>query len=87
MAELKGTIKTIGEVQHITDMFKKVELIINTGGEYPKEVCIEYANKNADKLEPFGEGQEVLVTYDPESREHKGRWYTSLRGWKIVGNL
>lgn len=85
--ELKATIKTIGNVQQVTDKFIKVELILNTGGEYPKDVCVEFANKNVDKLDAFAEGEAVTVTFDPESREHGGRWYTSLRGWKIEASI
>ena len=29
-------------------------------------------------------GQTVTVSYDIESREVNGRWFTSIRAWKIV---
>ncbi|MDY5405539.1 MAG: DUF3127 domain-containing protein, partial [Sodaliphilus sp.] len=28
------------------------------------------------------EGQMVKLSFDIESREYNGRWYTSIRGWK-----
>ena len=27
-------------------------------------------------------GQEITLSFDIESREYNGRWYTNIRGWK-----
>jgi hypothetical protein len=31
-------------------------------------------------------GQTVKVSFNPESREYNGKWYTDLRAWKIETN-
>jgi hypothetical protein len=28
-------------------------------------------------------GEDVKISFDPESREYNGRWYTDLRAWKV----
>lgn len=63
--------------------WKKQEFIIQTDGQYPKNVCISlWGDKiNNNIYEP---GTAVTVSFDPESREYNGRWFTELRSWKVT---
>ncbi|WP_018622049.1 DUF3127 domain-containing protein [Spirosoma luteum] len=61
----------------------KREFVINTGGQYPKEVCIEAFNDKGDLVDGFVEGEEISVSYDLESREYNGRYYTAVKAYKI----
>jgi len=36
-----------------------------------------------DKIVPLQIGQEVSVSFDVESKEYNGRWFTNLRAWKV----
>jgi len=49
---IKGTIKTIGEVNVVSDKFKKVEFSIETetSNQYPKVVAFQVTN---DKIDNF----------------------------------
>jgi hypothetical protein len=37
----------------------------------------------ADTLLEVSTGDELKVSFDVESREYNGRWYTDLKAWKI----
>lgn len=50
-------------------------------GEYSKSVCFTVKGDSLDHIPD--EGDEVKVSFTPESREYNGRWYTSLTAWKI----
>ncbi len=61
---------------------KKQLFVVETQDQYPKKVCFEVIN---DRIN-FGnlpEGTMVKVFFDPESREWQGKWFTSLRAWKL----
>lgn len=57
--------------------------IIETQEQYPKKVCIEMFGEDRIKANPIAQDQMVTVSFDLESREYNGRWYTSARAWKV----
>lgn len=84
--EIEGTI--IKKLDVVTGKsargdWKKQEFIIESGEKYPKQVCIEAWADDVDKLEKFNPNDKVKLSINAESREYNGRWYTSLRFWKI----
>lgn len=62
--------------------WKKQEIIVETDGQYPKKVCFPLWG---DRINPniLVVGNTLNVSFDVESREFNGRWYTDLRVWKI----
>jgi hypothetical protein len=67
--------------------WKSQEYVIETHDQYPKKICFEVFG--ADKVSQFAlhEGEEVNVYFDIESREWNGRWFTSLRAWKVERSI
>lgn len=63
--------------------WKKQEFILETGDNYPKKVCIAVWGDKID-LNSFKSGDAVDVSFDVESREFNGRWYTDVKAWKVV---
>lgn len=61
--------------------FQKREFVIETAGQYPKKVCLQLFGDKVNECPNVGE--EVKVTFDPESREWNGRWFTQLNAWKV----
>jgi len=64
--------------------WKKQEFILETGDTYPKKVCIAVWGDKID-MGSYKPGDEVEVSFDVESREYNGRWYTDVKAWKITG--
>jgi len=63
--------------------WKKQEFILETGDTYPKKVCIAVWGDKID-IASFKSGDMVDVSFDVESREFNGRWYTDVKAWKVV---
>ncbi len=63
--------------------WKKQEFILETGDTYPKKVCIAVWGDKVD-ISSFKPGEMVDVSFDVESREFNGRWYTDVKAWKVV---
>mgnify|MGYP001428720189 CR=1 FL=1 len=62
--------------------WKKQEFILETGDTYPKKVCIAVWGDKVD-MSSFQPGDMVDVSFDVESREFNGRWYTDVKAWKV----
>lgn len=85
MSEINGKVIAVlpiatGEGKNGT--WKSQDYVLETGGQYPKKVCF---NLFGDSIEKFNVGidDEIKVSYDIESREYNGRWYTTIRAWKV----
>lgn len=65
--------------------WQKQDFILETGGQYPRKVCICLFGDNVEKF-PLQVGQSVTASVDIESREFNARWYTDVRAWNVVYN-
>lgn len=57
--------------------------VLETLDQYPRKVHFEVFGEDRIKQNPCDVDQLVTVSFDIESREFNGRWYTSIRAWKI----
>lgn len=83
--DISGKIyKILPEVtgQGKSGMWRKQDFVIEFGDQYPKKLALstwgDKVNMNA-----FKEGDNVKASFDPESREYQGKWYTDCRVWKL----
>lgn len=75
LPEVSGTSKA-------GNAWKKREYVLETHDSYPKKVFFNLFGERADQY-PLNVGEEVTVSFDLESREFNGRWYTDVRAWKV----
>lgn len=61
--------------------WRKQEYVLETQETYPKKVHFDFFGDRIDQY-PLNVGDTVKLSFDIESREYQGRWYTSIRGWK-----
>jgi Domain of unknown function (DUF3127) len=61
----------------------KQEFILETQDQYPRKVCFNFWNEKAGILKTLQEGDLVKVSFNAESRDYNGRWYTDLKAWKL----
>jgi len=64
--------------------WRKQEIVIETQSQYPKKACISLWGDKIDQLK-YNVGDMVTLSFDIESREYNGRWFTEARAWKISG--
>lgn len=57
--------------------------ILETQEQYPRKICFEIFGEQRIKDNPCEIDELVTVSFDLESREFNGRWYTSVRAWKV----
>lgn len=61
--------------------WKKREYVLETQETYPKKIFFDFFGDRADQF-PLSVGDEITLSFDIDSREYNGRWFTSIRGWK-----
>ena len=61
--------------------WRKQEYVLETNDTYPKKVHFVFFGDRVDQY-PLEVGDMITLSYDIESREFNGRWYTDIRGWK-----
>jgi hypothetical protein len=58
--------------------------VLETQEQYPKKVHFELFGDDRIKANQCKIDDVVTVSFDIESREFNGRWYTSVRAWRVV---
>jgi hypothetical protein len=62
--------------------------VIETEGEYSKSVAFDlFGGEKVDNFVKYNKvGQRVDVSFDVESREYKGKYYSNINAWKVFTN-
>ncbi|MCM1108773.1 MAG: DUF3127 domain-containing protein [Clostridium sp.] len=63
--------------------WKAQEYVLETQEQYPRKMCFDVFG--ADKIAQFAIqiGMQVTVSFDIDAREYNGRWYNSIRAWRV----
>lgn len=78
------TIDKIGSIEHITDSFRKRNLIIKTDSDkYPQTIVFEFVQDKVDLLDGFSVGDKVNVNFNLRGREWNEKVFNSLQAWSI----
>lgn len=62
--------------------WKKQDIVVETDGQYPKKVCISIWGDKASEA-TLQVGNILNISFDVESREYNGRWYTDVKAWRV----
>ena len=85
--ELSGKVIAVleprGGVSKTGNAWKVQEYVIETHDQYPRKMCFDVFGE--DKINQFNIqiGEEVTVHFDIDAREWQGRWFNSIRAWKV----
>ncbi len=75
----KGVSKTTGKEWQT----QSIVICQNPNDEYPKNIAIEFFGDKVGLLSGVQKGDVIEVSCNIESREHEGRWFTKVSGWKL----
>ncbi|MCM1028509.1 MAG: DUF3127 domain-containing protein [Pseudoflavonifractor sp.] len=84
--EIQGKIiHDLGETSGTSragNAWKKHEYVLETHETYPKKVAFTLFGERADQYQ-CAINDEITLSFDINSREFNGRWYTDITAWKI----
>lgn len=86
--EIRGHLIQVLPLQQGTSQagraWKKQDYVIETFDSFPRKVCFNLFGERVDQYAPLMvQDADLMVSFDLESREFNGRWYTDVRAWKI----
>ena len=61
--------------------WSKQTIIIETPGEYPKQIAVSFFNPDNINIPEVGEVGTFHINL--ESREFNGKWYSDVKCWKV----
>ena len=81
--QVSGTVETVLPVEDFPSGFRKQVLVINTGGNYPQTIPVEFTKDKVDVLTGLRKGQEVTAHVNLRGNEYNGKYYANIQGWKL----
>ena len=88
--EITGTVHEVGDVQNVTETFKKRELIVEyvENPEYPEFLKFEVIQDKVGILDSLRIGMEVKISFNLRGRAYtdkagKKGYFNSLQAWKL----
>ena len=88
--ELTGKVIKLLDVQKFAskrEMGKEIvkySFVVETQGQYPKKVCFTVMGEERFQGMNIALDASVNVSFDAESREWNGRWFTELVAWRVT---
>ena len=81
--KVEQILKAESGVSRAGNEWKKQEFVIETDEQFPRKVCFTLFGDKVDLVNGLTAGQEVEVSFNLDSREYNGRWFTNVNAWKI----
>ena len=87
--ETTGTIVHIGDIQNISDKFRKRDLVISksenasNGQTYTEEIIFQITQQSCGIVDKVSVGDEVTVSFNLKGKKWKDTWYNNLDAWKV----
>lgn len=64
--------------------WRKQNYVFETESQYPRQICVSvWGDKAISNPAIVQIGNRLNVSFEVESREFNGRWYTDVRAWRI----
>lgn len=63
-------------------VWRSKDAVLETDGQYPKKVVFNLFGDKIDQF-PLAMGDRINMHFEIDSREHQGRWYPSIKCWKV----
>jgi len=63
--------------------WSRQEIVVEIPGQYPRSVCISLWGDRINDAVKYNEGDMLKISFDLQSREYNGRWFTDVRAWRI----
>jgi len=89
MFQFKGILKVKGDVQQVSEKFKKRDLVItDNSSQYPQHCLFQLTQERTDLLNDVNEGDILTAHFNLRGREwtspqNEVKYFNSLEVWRI----
>lgn len=81
--QVQGNIYKIGDTETFPSGFTKRLLVVETEGEYPQKIPMEFVKEKTSILDNYRIGDKVTVDINLRGNEYQEKFYLSAQGWRI----
>lgn len=85
--EIEGKIIAVMPAREGTSQrgtqWKSQDYVIETMEQYPKKCCFNVFGSDKIQLFNIQTGENLRVSFDIDAHEYQGRWFNSIRAWKV----
>jgi hypothetical protein len=87
--EIVGILKEKGEIQQVSEKFKKREFVLtDNSSKYPQHISFQLNNDACSLVDPYKLGEGMKVYFNLTGREWTNpqgqvKYFNSLQAWKI----
>lgn len=87
--KIQGIVHSVGAEQVLSAKFKKRELIVQTQGQYPQYIIVQFTNDKCDLLNNLNPGESVQVNVNLRGRLWNDpktgieRCFNTIEAWSI----
>ena len=81
--KIEGRIHKVLDTETFPSGFQKRILVVDTMGDYPQMIPIEFLKDRVTELDGLQEGVTIIVQANIRGNEYNGKYYVSLVGWKF----
>lgn len=82
--ELSGRVVSVLAPQTFNSGKKKFTFVLETNGQYPQKVPFEVWNEEKWNQMHIAVGQSLNVSFEVNGNEWQGKYFVSLRCWKVA---
>jgi len=87
MSDITGTLTVKFDAVQVSEKFKKRELVLTIGDQYPQTVLFQLTQDKCVLLDNYKEGDDIKVYYNLRGRryekDNKVSYFNSIEIWKI----
>lgn len=83
--QVTGVITAIEAVREFSPKYKEKVFVVeySSSADYKHQAALKLSNTKIGMIDDFNVGDNVIVHFNPSSKEAKGNWFTNLNVWKI----
>jgi len=86
--KIVGTIEKINPTVQVTEKFSKREVVINSGGDYPQQIMVQFSQEKCSIPEGYKLGDEVEISVNIRGRmwmspTGEEKYFVSLDAWAM----
>ena len=81
--KITGTVEKVLDTETFASGFTKRVLVVNTGGDYPQTIPVEFVKDKTSVLDGLSEGDAITAYVNLRGNEYNGKYYANIQGWKL----
>jgi hypothetical protein len=91
--QVRGVLILKKDVEQVNANFKKRLFVITTYDRFPQKIELQLLNNGVDKLDPFDEGDAIIVHFNLQGRawtspkNGQTMYFNTLNAWKIEHDI